>query len=346
MFDDDFVIEDPLRYHYVPDTPAREKRTQQKDTKDRTPLNQRSEYLSLGPPSVRCQYCSALMWKEERVNKKELRAIPEFSICCGRGTIRLDKVKQTPPYLLSLHQDEQRGPSFKRLIRAYNSMLAFTSMGGKIDYSINKSRGPYVFKLNGVNYHRFGSLIPNNGDEPKFCQLYIYDTENEVENRIKSIGGQDGNEVDPNIVEGLVNMLDGTNEVVKRFRRARERFEAGNVVGLKVVMQASRSESGHENALQKSNEIAAVMVGENDYTCGKRDIVVENNDGTLKRISDLHPLYMALQYPLLFPYAEDGFHEEIYYKPQRSSKSKKRQKVTMREFYSYKLQVRENEGTF
>ncbi|KAL6581726.1 hypothetical protein OROMI_005740 [Orobanche minor] len=38
--------------------------------------------------------------------------------------------------------------------------------------------------LKGTNYHRIGSLLPTSGNSPKFSQLYIYDTEHEVENRI------------------------------------------------------------------------------------------------------------------------------------------------------------------
>jgi hypothetical protein len=33
-----------------------------------------------------------------------------------------------------------------------------------------------------------GSLLPKDGETPKFAQLYIYDTDNEVDHRIKSCG--------------------------------------------------------------------------------------------------------------------------------------------------------------
>ena len=60
-------------------------------------------------------------------------------------------------------------------------------------------------------------------------------------------------------------------------------------------------------------EIAALIT--NDFGDGipTRDIVVSNKDEGLKRISELHSEYMALQYPLLFPYGEEGFHEKILY---------------------------------
>ncbi|XP_074297194.1 uncharacterized protein LOC141627892 [Silene latifolia] len=60
-------------------------------------------------------------------------------------------------------------------------------MGGNIDHSINQGRGPYTFRMGGQNIHRIGSLLPSTGATPKFCQLYIYDTEEEVENRKKAI---------------------------------------------------------------------------------------------------------------------------------------------------------------
>ena len=38
--------------------------------------------------------------------------------------------------------------------------------------------------MNSQNYHQIGSLIPESGNTPKFAQLYIHDTENEVKNRV------------------------------------------------------------------------------------------------------------------------------------------------------------------
>ena len=67
-------------------------------------------------------------------------------------------------------------------------MFSFTSMGGKIDHKINSGRVPYVYRMCGQNYHLQGSLLPQEGDQPKFSQLYIYDTENEENNIVKEVG--------------------------------------------------------------------------------------------------------------------------------------------------------------
>ncbi|XLU27983.1 hypothetical protein S245_064049, partial [Arachis hypogaea] len=58
---------------------------------------------------------------------------------------------------------------------------------GKVQRSINQSRGPPTFILHGQNYHLMGSLLPSNGGIAKFAQLYIYDTQNEIQNRIAAV---------------------------------------------------------------------------------------------------------------------------------------------------------------
>lgn len=60
-------------------------------------------------------------------------------------------------------------------------------MGGKIDHGKNKGKAPYSFVLSGVNHHRIGSLVPPSGQRPVYSQLYIYDTENEISNRISAV---------------------------------------------------------------------------------------------------------------------------------------------------------------
>lgn len=93
-------------------------------------------YCSLGPPTGKCQKCGANMWKEERVNKNVKRGTPEFAIYFGRGQIKLPKEPPTPEYIIKLYNDPKMCNKFRKLIRLYNIMFAFTSMGGKVDHSI------------------------------------------------------------------------------------------------------------------------------------------------------------------------------------------------------------------
>lgn len=64
-------------------------------------------------------------------------------------------------------------------------------------------------------------------------------------------------------------------------------------------------------------------------------------DNTLKRVSEIHRSYDALQYPLIFSHGEDGYSINV---PQVHPVTRVPQKKTVSamDFYSYRLQVREN----
>ncbi|KAL0659131.1 hypothetical protein Bca4012_079716 [Brassica carinata] len=130
----------------------------------------------------------ALFWYNERVSKSRNARTPVFTMCCMRGKVQLPQLKE-PPELLRrlLTNDDSMSKHFRDNIRPINMMFSFTSLGGKIDNSINKGQGPKVFKLHGENYHLIGSLKPPSDHPAKFSQLYIHDTENEVQNRIAAL---------------------------------------------------------------------------------------------------------------------------------------------------------------
>jgi hypothetical protein len=66
------------------------------------------------------------------------------------------------------------------------------------------------------------------------------------------------------------------------------------------------------------------------------DIVMEYKNMVPQRISEIHPKFMSLQYPLLYPYGEDGYTLEIPYKGE-GDKEYKGKYVSMLDYYSYFL---------
>ncbi|KAK1428083.1 hypothetical protein QVD17_16911 [Tagetes erecta] len=124
------------------------------------------------------------LWQREADRGQNTRDKKGYSLCCGYGKVQLPPLKEPPPSYLRLFLDEDfKSKYFQKNSRRWNSMFSFTSLGGKIDSSINKGKAPYVYRLGGQNYHRMGSLLPTDGEKPKFSQLYIYDTDNELSNR-------------------------------------------------------------------------------------------------------------------------------------------------------------------
>jgi hypothetical protein len=66
-------------------------------------------------------------------------------------------------------------------------MFSFTSPGMTVDRNFGGGRGPPTIRLQGQTCHRIGSMLPMPRKHPKFAQLYIYDTENELANRIQGL---------------------------------------------------------------------------------------------------------------------------------------------------------------
>lgn len=230
-------------------------------------------------------------------------------------------------------------------IRQYNCLFAFTSMGANIDHSVNDGRGPPVFKINGQVHHRIGSLLPRDGSPPKFIQLYIYDTANEVNNRMKALnpGERTSNPLDPAIVESLMKMLDEHNPFVKTFRLARDRLaDHGNEQFAIRIIGAKEGDPVQYN-LPTTDQLAMLVVGDFSLDTFKRDIIIETHGRELKQISSLHPAYMALQYPLLFPYGERGFQVGVLYNGVSTKGKKARVKMTQQDYYRYNFHYRKRQ---
>lgn len=104
------------------------------------------------------------------------------------GKIKLPPIKDPPQIFKDLlYGNGPMSKKFQSGMRMYNMIFAFTSMGGKLDKSFNTGRAAPIFRLNGENYHLIGSLLPTSTEKVSFAQLYIYDTENEIVNRINSL---------------------------------------------------------------------------------------------------------------------------------------------------------------
>ncbi|XP_057250038.1 uncharacterized protein LOC125496641 [Beta vulgaris subsp. vulgaris] len=304
------------------------------------------DYWDIGDPIWECEYCGAMMWFEERTKKHINTTKPKFSQCCMQGKVQLPLLRP-PPKLLSdlLEGKHPRSKHFFENIRPYNMMHSFTSMGGKVIHPSTQGRGPYNFKIGGQNHHLIGSLLPNEGSRPKFSQLYIYDTEHEINNRKNAVSSKNPKKFEDPLIAELQNMIDEHNPLAKIFRMARDRFKNDACENVKLKLIGRRESDGRTYNLPTTNEVAALIVGDID-SADKRDIIVETKGGKLKQISELHPSYLALQYPLLFPYGEDGYRVDVSHRDGDLSNpnSNKRDKLTMREFFAYRIHDRRGEA--
>lgn len=114
--------------------------------------------------------------------------------------------------------------------------------------------------------------------------------------------------VNRSIVRRLQNFLHEKNELVKNFKIALDRIPSDNY---NIVIRADKTPVGEHARRFNSptiDEVAVIIVGENMKS---RDIVLHCRDNKLKRVSETHRSYDALQYPLIFWQGEDGYHFNI-----------------------------------
>ncbi|KAJ1266692.1 hypothetical protein BS78_08G171500 [Paspalum vaginatum] len=208
-------------------------------------------------------------------------------------------------------------------------------MGANIDRSINDGRGPPVFKISGQVHHRIGSLLLADGGPPKFIQLYIYDTAHEVPNRLTAVASADRpcDALAPKNVEALAQMLDLHNPFAKKFRLARDRLANHSDDSFVVRIVGAREGDLVQYNMPTTDQLAMLVVGDFTLDTFKRDIVIEARSGQLQQISSLHPAYMALQYPFLFPYGKRGFQVGVLYEGGASTSANARTKMTEQDYY-------------
>lgn len=139
-------------------------------------------------------------------------------------------------------------------------------------------------------------------------------------------------------------MLDQHNVHAKAFRMAHDMLQHHNVNDLKLRIISDRQTDGCIYNKLTISEVATLIIGD-IYSGTKRDIIIQAREGNLQRISEFHPSYLDFQYPLLFPFGEDGYKDNILHSYQGEIVVTKRNCQTITEWLSFRLQQRKSEAT-
>ncbi|XP_049350419.1 uncharacterized protein LOC125815062 [Solanum verrucosum] len=241
-----------------------------------------------------CIYCHAMRLEYEP---------PTF--CCASGYIQLapDEVGED---LYKLFTDESKEAIlFRKHIRAYNSIFAFTSFGVQLNKELASSRkGIYSFKAQGQIYHDLPSLIPKN-DRPRYFQLYFYDTDHEVANRMSIL--QDAN-LSEEVMKKIRKIME-QNPYAKFFTQLKHH---SNFQNLEIRIAANASLDQRVYNKPSVDQVAAIWVdGNNPNISFERDIVVHEHSGNKHQVKHYYGCYDPLQYPLILPNGEGGWHQGI-----------------------------------
>ena len=135
--------------------------------------------------NVECPHCHALHFDCEKTSKSR-RNRPIFGSCCLGGKVTLPFLKRPPGQLGHLFSgDHMHSDDFLNNARAFNNAFAFTSMGAKIDKSLNVGGAPPVFKIHGALYHQHSQILPHDNRSVKYAQIYFYqDPQQQLDQRM------------------------------------------------------------------------------------------------------------------------------------------------------------------
>jgi len=154
-------------------------------------------------------------------------------------------------------------------------------------------------------------------------------------------------ELDDILLLELQKTLDYINPLCRSYKNVRQREEGREIKDIKIVLKSIKNKKGrpnHQYSLATFSEVAVLFPGDTDDSDKVRDIIIEGQDGNLKRIYEGSEDYDPLQYILLHPRGERGWGYKTYEKKskdgQRSAGDNPDRFLTVSDFYSHRLQIR------
>lgn len=290
--------------------------------------NDYSGHANIGGMTVRCSHCDAVKFHGETPG-----------MCCANGKVRLPAFQSPPDPLHSfIFGTSPTSKHFLSHIQQYNAAFQMTSFGAtKIvrdnfmpTFKVNTSCGisyekcdmssnffdvyhnsdptsnyiSQLLQIQGQIYHQAGSLLPYPDADHQFLQIYFIGDANRELDRRCTIAARTRRQ----IVSELQTFLHQYNELIRLFKTALDRMPSDDH---RIVIRADKTPFGeHERRFNAPtiDEVAIVIVGDQFQS---RDIVLHRRNEELRRVSELHRSYDALQYPLLHWKGDDGYHINI-----------------------------------
>ncbi|KAK7400491.1 hypothetical protein VNO78_11699 [Psophocarpus tetragonolobus] len=199
--------------------------------------------------------------------------------CCSGGKVSFSNVSVPIELLEIFSVASSEGKHFRQHIRSYNHVLSFTSLGVHIDENmIATGRGIYSFRAQGAIYHNIQGFYPNKGFRPRFLQLYIYDTEHELQNRML-----ENPQLHQTLVYKLQQILHRYNPFVHVFRQLALREDVDQCSLLIKECPANQPQYN----LPTGPQVAVIIVGGDVESMTRgRDINVVCHDENLMRIQE------------------------------------------------------------
>ena len=153
-------------------------------------------------------------------------------------------------------------------------------MAVDIDQSVLNGQGPYSFRIYVAMYHKMGALVPREGQQPSYAQLYIYDDQAALAARTNR-----NSNLDPFLMGELQQMLIANNPFVPLYKQAYQIMqerppELQSNLQMNLVLQ--QGDNRRRYNLPTVDEVAAIIPGtDEEDTDYNRDIILCYNHSGL-----------------------------------------------------------------
>ena len=273
-----------------------------------------------------CPYCGALKFRRETP-----------STCCSGGKVVLTPFPRPPQPILELFIGQNEDAKiFRKHARSINNAVCLTSL--KNHWQPRDGWQPSII-FQGRVQTRVGPLVPSDGQNPIFAQLYVHDPSMESTTRFNNmvlpgnIGIQERT-VLQELLQRIQDCLHEVNPFVHDFKQILEISDEEIADGV-LVISAKAPTGEHARRYNAQTNLKEVRILTNTQS---HDLVLQKRGGGLQIVSDLNPNGMPLHFTLLFPEGTKGWDQFL-----KHVDGKRR--VTPKEFFTYHLSCRGRDGS-
>jgi hypothetical protein len=280
----------------------------------------------VGPMDQVCKFCGAKGFEGE--NKDKHDEVHFGSLCCSRGKVKGIRDYNLPPELEHLYIDEEdpTAKRFREKSRLFNNGMAMCSVAAEKGWKnrCHNNKMECMLTASGQLHRRIGPLQPRQGENPKSVQCFFYGPEEAAKHRANnSFGGQKKTKkedlMDKTIFAKLHTiLLDAKNKYIETFLGVKKYVETNLKQKVRDIILALHANESTETLIHEGRlnapqvkEVALLMPNEIDAS-SKRLLTFNystpDDSAGLQFIQDYHRSYDPLQYPLLFPDGQDGWH--------------------------------------
>lgn len=194
--------------------------------------------------------------------------------------------------------------------RSINSLFSLASFNANLVQFNNRRPGPFCCKIQGQIYYQVNTaLYPANNELPSFGQLFIIDTNEATDVRLKM-----NSTLNSEILTAIHNVMQQNNVFVQSYQMMKEELDLmtaennGTEPELQLLFTLKKEHDKRRYNFQRVNEVAAIFSTTADGEIPESYVTIRNrNTKELQYVSSMDPNVEPWIYPLFYPYGTRGW---------------------------------------